>query len=181
MTLNLLGANRRRKHRAAVRAWRARNVEYEREYRKQYHAANRDARNADCRARYWKDPEKARERVCEYYHENREACLERNRQWVKDNPLARRAIKRRRYAAIGREARFTQAEFDKMAEMQDGLCFWTGDPLDDTVQIDHVVPVSRGGRHGMENLVLCNRYANLAKRAKMPDEFWNWLWPDYPV
>ncbi len=54
-------------------------------------------------------------------------------------------------------------------------CFWCGKPirrLTDTATIDHVVPLSRGGRSSLDNLVPCCGPCNL---MKADSELSEWL------
>lgn len=65
---------------------------------------------------------------------------------------------------------------DRLYEMQGGLCFWTGDPLGDKFEVDHIVPISKGGAHSTDNLCLATVWANRSKSDLMPDVFWARLW-----
>lgn len=62
----------------------------------------------------------------------------------------------------------------RLAQRQNNLCPYTGeeigkaDILTDLYQLDHVVPLSRGGRDVFGNMVLCRREANQRKRGRTP-------------
>lgn len=49
-------------------------------------------------------------------------------------------------------------------------CFYSGELLDDTFQLDHVVPISRGGPHAPHNIVPCSAAANMSKGVKIVDD-----------
>lgn len=44
-----------------------------------------------------------------------------------------------------------------------GCCFWCKNPIKKRFTKDHVQPVSKGGRGGLGNLVLCCQKCNVAK------------------
>jgi 5-methylcytosine-specific restriction endonuclease McrA len=54
-------------------------------------------------------------------------------------------------------------------------CYLTGDEIDlsktRSYEFDHIIPRSRGGDNSLENLGICTRQANQAKRDMTPDEF----------
>jgi len=54
---------------------------------------------------------------------------------------------------------------------QNGLCFWCKEPWGRGAEVDHHLPVSKGGKEGIDNLrVLCNQ-CNRAKSTRHPEEF----------
>lgn len=50
-------------------------------------------------------------------------------------------------------------------------CYLCGEPLADPVEFDHVIPLSRGGRHVLANLAPVHRHCNRIKYTALPDEF----------
>lgn len=53
-------------------------------------------------------------------------------------------------------------------------CYWCGELLKNKkVHIDHYVPLSKGGRHIIENLVVSCPKCNLSKGAKDPYHYAN--------
>lgn len=65
----------------------------------------------------------------------------------------------------------TAADLRALWDAQGGLCALTGRPLSPTAQLDHKVPVSRGGGHGLANMRWVAKEANLAKRDLTDAEF----------
>jgi 5-methylcytosine-specific restriction endonuclease McrA len=51
-----------------------------------------------------------------------------------------------------------------LADVQDGRCFYCGDPLPTAAQVDHVLPWSRFPNDAVENLVLADTRCNASKR-----------------
>jgi len=63
-------------------------------------------------------------------------------------------------------------ELLQLIEMQDYRCALTGRELTpETAHVDHVVPLSRGGSHGIENLQVLHADVNTAKSTLTQDEF----------
>lgn len=54
---------------------------------------------------------------------------------------------------------------------QEKICYWCGDECPDEYHIDHYVPLSKGGAHSEENLVISCPKCNIQKNAKDPYEF----------
>lgn len=58
-----------------------------------------------------------------------------------------------------------------MYRAQKGLCWWCGDELHGVYQIDHRLPVAKGGSDDWANLCLACPDCNSKKSDKMPHEF----------
>jgi 5-methylcytosine-specific restriction endonuclease McrA len=56
---------------------------------------------------------------------------------------------------------------------QNGLCALTGRPLDNNSELDHIIPISRGGDNSIENYRWLCRDANQAKHSLTDEEFFN--------
>lgn len=50
-------------------------------------------------------------------------------------------------------------------------CHYTGEPLGDDWELDHMTPLSRGGSHSVGNLVPCSRATNRSKGNRTVDEY----------
>lgn len=128
------------------RTWRETNLDRRRAYDREYNAANRDRR---------------REYAREYYAANRDRYHERDSR--------RRARKRAT----------TVEEFDPAdvytwwEELGAYTCYWCDLPFteDDSIHVDHVWPLSRGGHHAVLNLVPACERCNRSKNASLPHEF----------
>jgi len=56
--------------------------------------------------------------------------------------------------------------------LQSGLCFWCDAPLaQDDFHVDHLIPLSKGGKHERANMVLSCPTCNLRKHALLPMAF----------
>ncbi|WP_310582091.1 HNH endonuclease [Deinococcus sp.] len=52
-----------------------------------------------------------------------------------------------------------------------GRCHWCGMPMGSIVTMDHVIPLSRGGAHSLENVVAACSSCNSSKNDKLPHEW----------
>ena len=121
------------------------------------------------------DPEGHRQRQRAFYWADPEARRERSRKWAESNPEKARQLSRRnnqfrralkRGAASG--TRFDAREVFERDGWRCGLC---GLPIDPTLSyphfmmatLDHIVPVSKGGLHTLENTQAAHARCNLSK------------------
>jgi 5-methylcytosine-specific restriction endonuclease McrA len=158
----------------------------------QFYAATRET---DGHQRMCKECQKAHSR--EYSVAHPEWRSEYNRRWQEENRdyvLAQRAItaeskrasnrawKRSHHEMVNASTRTRKAVIrgctgthtadDVLAqfERQNGRCYWCGCRLG-PYHVDHVIPLSKGGSNGPENIVASCPPCNLSKNAKMPSEF----------
>lgn len=134
-----------------------------------------------------------RERAKVHYYLNREQKLAANAEWRKNNQSKLKAIKvlsnakynKRRFFFVRACSIITRVDgFEGEAEAlalvlarawykQRGRCSYTGKRLDKTAEVDHKIPVSRGGTNDPDNLHWVTAEANFVKRAMTHDEFIN--------
>lgn len=90
-----------------------------------------------------------------------------------NNPLANKIIKNyyeKKLINIQDEKRepLKKKFYKKLMERDGNLCFYTGKELnDDNSSIEHLIPLSKGGKNNLDNLVLCLKEEN-AKMANLP-------------
>lgn len=165
---------------------RARHLEKRRAESRAYQKANAEARDARVKAWRAANPERAaasdRARSKRYSEKNREALRERNRSWREANPeKADAAVRAWRAAnpekmralAKARRARMAGAEvleildcdWLRLVARHDGRCAYCGDRTE--LQKDHVVPISRGGRHAIGNILPACRPCNSSKGNRL--------------
>ena len=133
---------------------------------------------------------KARERAKARYYANKEAKLLKNAEYRRNNPDKWRLIKevsskkynKRRFffvRACSIAMRLNDAtEAEHLAKVlarawynQRGVCAYTGKRLDKSAQVDHKIPVSRGGNNDASNLHWVTADANWVKRSHTHEEF----------
>lgn len=111
----------------------------------------------------------------EYRERNREKVLFRAMKWNRNNPEKRRAIvsnyrDRRRSQEDGG---ISSADLSEWISSQIKICYWCGRKCEESFHVDHYVPLSRGGKHEADNLVIACPPCNIRKNAKDPYEFAN--------
>jgi 5-methylcytosine-specific restriction endonuclease McrA len=146
--------------------------ECERQYTLEWTDANRDAHNERRReawkARDWTPEERAIEaaRMRAWYAQNRARHKQTFYRWVKDNRDAYNAIQQKRRAQkSGVDATLTSQEWKEILAAHDRSCAYC-DTSSETMTMDHVVPLSKGGAHAKENVVPACRSCNSRKGAR---------------
>ena len=148
----------------------------------------------------YKDPERQRAYAREWIKRNPEKAREAVRRWSMTHPEQRRAAKRLYYArhreqhtlamaayhkahpgvlrakssayrarARAAEGHFTSAEWRALVDSYDGRCAYRGEagPL----QVDHRIPLSRGGTNAIDNVLPACRTCNTQKGQMTETEF----------
>lgn len=125
-----------------------RNLPY---YRKWYQQ-NRDRLLGLSAARYERDRARIADRARSHYQANKVAY---RKYYTK-----RRAIKRA--ATIGK------VDYPAIWERDQGMCYLCGQSVDRAdLQFDHVIPLSKGGAHSMENIRVTHEICNKRKAARL--------------
>lgn len=156
----------------ARRKKRLANFEVEREKARIWEDRNRERRNAQ--ARQWRkdNPERFRENQRRGYHKHKDERNARRRAAYAENPEPFKARESARRAVLrGVEGRYTEHDaYDKYTE-QNGKCYWCSEALNGEFQVDHIIPLSRGGGNGPGNICCACEPCNRRKHNKMPWEF----------
>ena len=94
---------------------------------------------------------------------NPEAYKKSKNKWRLENPEKFRSLKQKRRAKIRDNGTFfiSGKEIKKLYESN---CFYCGSS--DQIEIDHIIPISKGGRHSIGNLVSACRKCNRSKTNK---------------
>lgn len=133
------------------------------------------AKKAYDKARYQSEAVRAHvvARSASYYALNAERAKATTRAWVLRNPDRRRDIsqsykhRRRTVESTG----ITGAELGAWKKAQKKVCYWCGQKCEKSHVVDHYVPLAKGGKHEIGNLVIACRPCNAQKSAKDPIEF----------
>lgn len=113
-------------------------------------------RQAADRARYPREAERRREYA---------------RQYLKDNPERMRAIRRNRKSSIKAERfEFTEKDWARLVARYRGCCAYCGQKSE-VLHREHVIPIRRGGRHSVGNILPACPPCNYRKRTKLLIEF----------
>lgn len=178
-------------------SYRERNPAKVLAYLRHYEATKRDKekRRANARKRWHARPRTERERA------QARACVRRYRQRHPDRDYARyledrESGKRAAYAKAFRERNrekmriwnaistarwntrnrmaegtFTPEDIARLYETQEGCCFYCHSLLGHRWEVDHKIPLSRGGSNWPTNLCCCCRSCNARKSDLTADEF----------
>ena len=148
----------------------------------------------------YKDPERQRAYARQWLKRNPQKARDAVRRWNRSHPEQRRAAKRLYYArhreqhkavmmayhrahpevlqakssayrarARAAEGQFTSAEWRALVQRYEGKCAYRGEvgPL----QVEHRVPLSRGGTNSIDNILPACRSCNGRKHAMTEAEF----------
>lgn len=165
-----------------IDSWRLANADHVAEYKKRYVEENREAilerdrawyhankEQSQAWSRAWRqrnlEADRARQRAS--YQKNRDARRAYASKWAAENPLSRRQNQhKRRMRLHGNDdfVRFPDSEWLKLLNRHGGRCAYCnssggGFPIEQ----DHVVPISRGGRHAIANILPACKSCNSSK------------------
>lgn len=149
----------REKRSARVAKWQRDNPDKVEGRRRRFHKARPEATAVYSRRYREKNLEKTREKDRRWRENNRDKMLAQ--------------VERRRARMMEAQGEFTGHDVIAMIKKTGRVCFYCGDNIK-KFQIDHFIPLSRGGTNWPDNIVISCRSCNLRKGAKMP---WDWM-PD---
>lgn len=107
-----------------------------------------------------------------YRANNKEKVRERTNSWRKRNPekSVLQTNRRRALRYENESFRLTDIDMVDRVNKQNKCCFWCGKKLDN-YHVDHVIPISKGGRHSIGNIVISCPSCNSIKNNKFPVYF----------
>jgi hypothetical protein len=166
-------AKTKEKKAAAAARYRAANKEKIAAALAAYRAENAEELKAKKAAAYAKIPAAdSRLKARSYYLNNKERLNALSAEWREQNPHKSRALQHN-YRARKRGAGSASVDIvERLMGLQRGKCACCRVDLSKTVyHVDHIEPLSKGGRHEDTNLQLLCRHCNQTKHAKLPHEF----------
>lgn len=132
--------------------------------------AHRSEMLAYWRERYRRNRSKEAERGRRRYLADRERALAYARAWAQRNPHAKRAKDvRRRARERGVEGSWTGHDWDLVLERYSRRCYYCG--VAGALTVDHRIPLVRGGRNEVGNLVPACKPCNSRKGTRDELEF----------
>jgi 5-methylcytosine-specific restriction endonuclease McrA len=133
---------------------------------------NKVHRNQRRKERYRANPRRELDRNKIWDRANAERCKEIKRAWLKKNRAKSRAIvarrRARRLAAVGF---YTPTDVRALFASQAGKCACCNRDISKYYEVDHIVPLVRGGSNWPDNLQLLCRRCNRSKSCKMPGDW----------
>lgn len=167
--------NNKERAAASRKAWYEKNKEAALAYGKRYRAENAvDLRSYD---RERAKTEKRQELQRRIARENSAKKVEAVRAWAAANPdkakRNRKNVEGRRRARL-RSQPFEPIDLLDVYRSNDGLCGICNKPVaEDAFELDHIVPISKGGGHVRENVQPAHRSCNRRKGARTDVEIYS--------
>lgn len=147
----------------------------------------KECRNSHHHAYYQLHTDHKAEYARNYRKRNPEKVAANNKRWQANNPkrrcmavlryqrahpeVKRASEAKRRALKLGNGGTHTGADIRLLIKSQKGRCWWCGKKLD-KYEVDHRIPLSRGGSNAAENLCITCPRCNAQKHDKLPSE-WN--------
>lgn len=175
---------KRARNKATMRAYREKNRDKIRAQQRARYAANPEKHKAKQRAMYEANPERKRYSALLYAEKNREKLKEyfrwynatnvakrtlASKAWIEANPerarATRKAYAHRRRARLlaSKSPGVSPAEWRALVNHFGGCCAYCGNT---GCEIDHIVPISKGGRDELANVLPACRRCNAGKGSK---------------
>lgn len=124
------------------------------------------------------NPEKERSASQAWKYAHADKHSDYNKRYRKDNPgFIALANRRRRVRKLNADGHHTRHHIKALYDFQEGHCFHCDCNISARYEVDHWIPLSRGGSNWPENLRLLCRFCNRSKGDKMP---WEWHPEIYP-
>lgn len=144
----------------------AQNKEYREKNSEQYNAYMRQYRKEN--PEIIKKTEKNRNRTEEHIKKFNKY----RREWAKKNPDKELSYYHKRRSRTN-GGHIPEKKLTELRKKQKGLCFYCKNKLDNNGRghLDHKTPLSRGGKHEINNVVFACSSCNLRKATKTADEF----------
>lgn len=168
--------NNRDEERAKYKEWREANLEYNRKRVRDYYHANKDKERE--RHRRWRKQALAQRAAYmrQWHRKHPERGKEKREKLKREHPERYRAYykqgeARRRARERAADGCFTTQDILTQYKHQRGKCYYCGKKVGKVYHVDHVVPLSRGGSNGPENIVIACPTCNMRKASKLPHEW----------
>ena len=118
----------------------------------------------------WKDANRDRVRAYqrEWYRLNSEKVIKNNLDYAKRNRSSVTAYQRKRKLKL-KEGGWTQQQWEDLVTEWNNCCAYCG--AEGKVEADHCVPLSRGGKHDISNIIPSCRTCNQQKYNRYVGEW----------
>lgn len=159
------------KRRETTRKWRETNKDQIAESGRSYREANAEKEKERHRRYALENPQKELEKQRRWAKANREKARERSRRWRENNPQKFRDMKQRRRAMETNNGLFEVSE-KELKRLLSSPCVGCG--VGDQIEVDHIIPVTRGGHYSIGNVQPLCRSCNASKNNKLMIEWRVW-------
>jgi len=133
-----------------------------------------NSENVIAQSKAWKaaNQDRAKANNKAWYAANKEKVKASSKAWEKANPEACRIINHNRNARKRLNGgALSKGLSAKLFNLQRGLCPCCNQPLGDNYHMDHIMPISKGGKNEDWNIQLLRATCNNQKHAKDPIDF----------
>ena len=153
--------------------YRENNKEFLKETKRKYYEENKEKINLKNRIYHHNNKDRLNKISNKYYNENKEIIRQKSKDYYNSEKgklvFKKARIKRK---ALVRKAKIGDIDLNKI--ISNKKCYWCNTKImDNNYHIDHYIPISKGGEHSNDNLVLSCPKCNLTKGAKDPFIFAN--------
>jgi 5-methylcytosine-specific restriction endonuclease McrA len=158
-------------HRARDKAYYEKHLEVKKARVREYKSTRKDRYRELNRQWDAANPERKRELARQSYARRRESEIARVVEWTRQNRDKQTAARaRRRGRVAGAEGVITSEDIAAQKARQAGLCYYCEiEPK--RWEVEHFIPLARGGSNGPENMVMACAPCNRSKSYKLP---WEW-------
>lgn len=123
--------------------------------------------------RYSQSSERVKQRMRNWRAANSARHVAAAKEWATANPEKRKAVikaykNRRRQLEVGGDSTSVLMAWERSVPK---YCHWCKSKCENNYHVDHYQPLSKGGMHVVDNLVISCPPCNLRKSAKDPYEF----------
>lgn len=174
------------------RIYRRNNPDKVKRWKEADYLRTKDAYKSRARKHYQENKESILEKTKQYYQDNKEQKKKYAREYKKNNydrikawnDIWRKNNKDKIMSySENRRAKIKSPDADKITdkdianlrEKQKGLCSLCSLPMGKDCTIEHLLPLSRGGRHILGNIALAHKRCNSRKQDKTVEEYLSFL------
>ncbi len=136
---------------------------------REWKAERRDQMRAASLAWYEANKERSQQTTADWRSNNKAAITASARQWRHANPIPVRAARHRRRERIKTGQPYTSRQAELILNLQDGCCAYCDEYSN--LQIDHVIPLCRGGSNHFSNIQWLCAFHNQSKHHLTDGEY----------
>lgn len=156
--------------------YRKKNKSKVKKWKRDDYLRNRDKYIERSRKHYIEHTEIKKEYSRKYQQGHIEIVIDRIKDWKRHNPEKVKSYTENRRAQKKVGGGFVSSnDISALYQIQGGLCYWCSKPVDENYHLDHLIPLSRGGLHTINNVVISCPKCNVTKNNKTPDEFISYM------